>query len=160
TSTQSSSSSTSSASSPASAPPHRSASTPLLVGFFLSSFASLALETVWTRHLCIFFGAQIFTFAFVLFGYLLGLFAGGGAYAKCGARGPRPTKRLRVGLRLAGVAVAASLPFLDRLPIPQVELMLDFGINHPTFLVTSGIVIVALVLLPAIGFGLVFPAVV
>jgi spermidine synthase len=86
--------------------PRRHAGVALLVGFFLSSFASLALETVWTRHLCIFFGAQIFTFAFVLFGYLLGLFIGGGAYAKWSARGVEPTKLLRGGLLLAAVAVA------------------------------------------------------
>jgi len=99
------------------APAHRSAGRALLLGFFLSSFASLALESVWTRHLCIFFGAQIFTFAFVLFGYLLGLFIGGGAYAKFSARGVAPTKLLRGGLLLAAVAVAATLPFLDRLPV-------------------------------------------
>ncbi len=142
------------------APAHRSAGRALLLGFFLSSFASLALESVWTRHLCIFFGAQIFTFAFVLFGYLLGLFIGGGAYAKFSARGVAPTKLLRGGLLLAAVAVAATLPFLDRLPVPQVELLLAFGVTHANFLLTSGLVIVGLVLLPAIGFGLVFPAVV
>jgi spermidine synthase len=149
-----------SAPAPAAAPARRSAGRALLLGFFLSSFASLALETVWTRHLCIFFGAQIFTFAFVLFGYLLGLFIGGGAYAKYSARGVEPTKLLRGGLLLAAVSVAATLPFLDRLPVPQVELLLAFGVTHANFLLTSGFVIVGLVLLPAIGFGLVFPAVV
>jgi spermidine synthase len=140
--------------------PRRHAGVALLVGFFLSSFASLALETVWTRHLCLFFGAQTFTFAFVLFGYLLGLFAGGGAYARLVARGVAPAKLLRGGLLLAAVAVAASLPFLDRLPLPQAELLLALGVTHANFLLTSGFVIVALVLLPAVGFGLVFPAIV
>jgi spermidine synthase len=132
----------------------------LLFGFLLSSFAALALETVWTRHLSLFFGAQTFTFAFVLFGYLVGLFLGGALYARLVAKGRRPSALLGGGLLLAALAVALPLPFLDELPIPQIELLIGLGISHGNFLLTSGIVIVALVLPPALGFGLVFPAVV
>lgn len=133
---------------------------PLLLAFFLSSFAALALETVWTRHLALFFGAQTATFAFVLFGYLVGLFLGGALYARLVARGTRPAKLLSGGLWIAALAVALPLPLLGELPIPQIELLLRLGISYENFLLTSGIVIVALVLPPALGFGLVFPAVV
>jgi spermidine synthase len=133
---------------------------PLLVGFLLSSFAALALETVWTRHLALFFGAQTATFAFVLFGYLVGLFLGGALYARLVARGRRPAKLLSAGLVVAALAVALPLPLLGQLPIPQIELLLRLGISYENFLLTSGIVIVALVLPAALGFGLVFPAVV
>jgi hypothetical protein len=56
--------------------------------------------------------------------------------------------------------VALALPFFDRVSLPQVELMLRLGISHQTFLATSGLVIVALVLPAAAGFGIAFPAVV
>lgn len=137
-----------------------SPSTALLVAFFLSSFASLSLEAVWTRHLGFFFGAQTFTFAFVLFAYLLGLFLGGGAYARWKAYGGDPGFILRAGLLAAGIGVAVPLPFLDYLAIPQIEMMLRLGISNSSFLVTCGLVTIALILVPALGFGLIFPAVV
>lgn len=138
----------------------RPPSSAILVAFLLSSFASLALETVWTRHLGIFFGAQTFTFAFVLFAYLLGLFLGGGAYARWRAYGGDPGFILRAGLLIAAVGAALPLPFLDHLAIPQIEMMLRLGISNGSFLLTTGVVTVGLILAPAVGFGLVFPAVV
>ncbi len=137
-----------------------SPSSAILVAFLMSSFASLALETVWTRHLAFLFGAQTFTFAFVLFAYLLGLFLGGGGYSRWRASGGEPGLILRTGLVIAAIGVAAPLPFLDRLAIPQIEMMLSIGASSRSFLLTSGLVTVALILAPAVGFGLVFPAVV
>lgn len=133
---------------------------PVLLGFFLSSFVALALETVWARHLGLVFGAQIYTFAVVLFAYLSGLFLGGAAYARLRAGGAAPERVLRGGLVLAGATVAATLPFLDRLLIPQIELMRALGVSHRSFLLTSGLETVVLILPAAVGFGLVFPAVV
>ncbi len=132
----------------------------VLLGFFLSSAASLALETVWTRHLGFFFGSQIYTFAFVLLAYLAGLFLGGALYARASARGRQPASVLVAGLLLAAASVALPLPFLDRFPIPQIRLMIAVGVSHGSFLWTSALATVVLILPAAIGFGLVFPAVV
>lgn len=132
----------------------------LLVGFFLSSYASLALETAWARHLGIFFGGQIHTFAFLLCAYLSGLFAGGGLYARMRARGFEPASLLRAGLLLAAVTVGVTIPVLDRVSQPQIELMLAIGVSYGRFLLTCAIATIVLVLPPAVGFGLVFPAVI
>lgn len=134
--------------------------TPLLVAFFLSSFVSLALETIWARHLGIFFGAHTYTFAFVLFAYLMGLFLGGALYARLAGRGFAPSSVLRAGMALGAVSIAVTLPFLDELSVPQVEMMLRVGVTHASFLFTSGLLILFLLLPPALGFGIVFPAVV
>jgi hypothetical protein len=141
------------------APAGAGANVLLLIGFFLSSFASIALENVWTRHLSFFFGAQTYTFAFVLFGYLLGLFLGGAAYAWLSGR-MGPATLLGRGLLIAAVGVAVPIPFLAYIAIPQIKLMLGMGISNGTFLLTSGHRHDRLVLVPAFGFGLVFPAVV
>ena len=132
----------------------------LLAAFFLSSFAALGLETVWTRHLGIFFGTKIHIFAFVLFAYLIGLFLGGSLYAHFSARGADPARLLHGGLFAAALGAAIPIPLLDRISLPQVELMIRAGVTHASFLMTTGIVIVALVIVPATGFGVVFPAVV
>ncbi len=132
----------------------------LLAGFFLSSFAALALENVWTRHLGFFFGAQTWTFAFVLFAYLVGLFLGGAVYARLIGAGFAPVRLYRWGLLLSALSVALPIPFLDRLAVPQIELLLRMGISYGNFLFTSGLVTVGLILLPALGFGIVFPAVI
>ena len=144
---------------PAARAPHAKV-LPLLVSFFLSSFAALGFETVWTRHLSIFFGTKIHIFAFVLFAYLIGLFLGGGLYARLSARGHDPVRLLHRGLLGAALGAAIPIPLLDRISLPQVEMMMRMGVTHGLFLLTTGIVILALVLVPATGFGVVFPAVV
>lgn len=137
----------------------KSANGLLLIAFFLSSFASIALENVWTRHLSFFFGAQTWTFAFVLFAYLVGLFLGGAAYARFSGV-VRPETLLGRGLLIAAVGVAVPIPFLGYVAIPQIKMMLVLGISNGTFLFTTGLLTIGLVLVPAFGFGLVFPSVV
>lgn len=144
----------------AASPGARGSAVALLVSFFLSSFAALALETVWTRHLGIFFGTKIHVFAFVLFAYLVGLFLGGSLYAPLCAKVRSPAALLHGGLFAAALGVAIPIPLLDRISLPQVELMIRLGVSYGSFLLTTGIVILALVLVPAVGFGIVFPAVV
>lgn len=144
---------------PGAAPASAGVNLLLLLGFFLSSFASIALENVWTRHLSFFFGAQTYTFAFVLFAYLMGLFLGGAAFAYFSGR-TGPATLLGRGLLIAAVGVALPIPFLGYVAIPQIKMMLGLGVSSGTFLFTSGLVTVGLVLVPAFGFGLVFPAVV
>jgi spermidine synthase len=133
---------------------------PLVVGFFFSSFSSLALETVWTRHLSLFFGPHVYTFAFVLFAYLVGLFVGGALFARLLARGVPAITLLRGGLLVAGAGMALTTPFLDALAIPQIAAMLALGVSHGSFLLTSGLTTFVLVLPAAAGFGAVFPAVI
>ena len=96
----------------------------------------------------------------MLFAYLIGLFLGGALYARLCWRGFAPLSILRAGLVLGAVSVAVTLPFLDKLSIPQVELMLAVGVSHTSFLITSGLEILILILPTALGFGIVFPAVV
>ena len=132
----------------------------LLAAFFLSSFAALALETVWTRHLGIFFGPKIHIFAFVLFAYLIGLFLGGAAYARLVAAGRDPRRILRGALLAAAAGAAIPVPFLDAVSVPQLRLMLLAGVSYSSFLATTGLMILGLIIVPAVGLGLVFPAVV
>lgn len=132
----------------------------VLIAFLLSSFSSIALESVWMRHFGIFFGAHIHTFAFVLVAYLVGLFLGGALYARLVGRGFAPRLVLRWGLIVSVTSVGVTVPFLDRLSIPQIEMMLAIGVSHTTYLLTSAVETVLLILPPALGFGLVFPAVV
>jgi spermidine synthase len=132
----------------------------LLSGFFLSSFAALSLETVWSRHFGIFFGTQTYTFAFILFAYLVGLFAGGAFYSNLSARGVKALRLLRAGFLVSAASVAVTIPFLDRLPVPQVLLMSAIGVSNGSFIVTSALETLVLIVPPALGFGLAFPAVV
>src|SRR5262249_20259750 len=67
---------------------------------------------------------------------------------------------LHGGLLCAALGAAIPIPLLDRISLPQVEMMMRAGVTHGSFLLTTGLVILALVLVPATGFGVVFPAVV
>jgi len=145
---------------PEAAPGRASLPWSLLAGFLLSSFAALSLETAWARHFGIFFGTQIHTFAFILCAYLTGLFLGGAAYARFAARGTPAATLLRAGFLIAALSVGVTVPFLDRLPTPQILLMSALGVSNANFMATSALETFALVLPPALGFGLAFPAMV
>lgn len=133
---------------------------PLVVAFLFSSFAALALQTVWARHLGIQFGSEIHTFAFLLAVYLAGLVAGGALAARLVARGTAPERVFCGGLLLAALAVAATLPFLDRLIAPQLAATLALGGSYRAFLATVTLAVLVVVFPAALGFGLALPAVV
>lgn len=130
----------------------------LLTAFLMSSFAAIALETVWARHMGILFGAKIHVFAFVLVSYLVGLFAGGALYARLAGRGASASGLFMGGLAVAALATLATTPFLDRMILPQVTMMIGAGVGYGTFLGTTLLTIFAVVVVPAAAFGTVFPA--
>jgi len=55
---------------------------PLYFLFFLTGFASLAYEILWTRALSMFFGSSVYAFSSILAAFLLGIASGSSYYAK------------------------------------------------------------------------------
>jgi predicted membrane-bound spermidine synthase len=73
---------------------------------FSTGFVSMGLEVVWTRLLTPILQTQVYSFALVLFTYLLGTLAGSALYRRHAARGRAGSKALLLGL----TAAASILP--------------------------------------------------
>jgi len=85
----------------------------VLLCFFLSGFAALLYETVWTRQFAFVFGTSDLAVATVLAGYMAGLALGAAGAARFVDRVRRPV--LAYGLLELGIALSAlAVPFAIR----------------------------------------------
>lgn len=108
--------------------------------FFLSGFAALVYETVWTRRLVLVFGATLTSATTVLAGFMAGM-ALGALWGSRLTRGAHDPLRLYGRLELGIAAWAAAFPlvvrlilaFIERtdLPIGPVRLVLIFAALLP-----------------------------
>src|SRR5262245_33668106 len=94
------------------------------VALFGTGFVSLGMEVVWTRALTPVMGTQVYSFALLLFVYLLATWFG--SLAQSGLR-PGSALRLSVPKTLALLAVAATLPALTNDPRIHPEGFLPLG---------------------------------
>jgi spermidine synthase len=111
-----------------------------LAFFFVSGFAALVYETVWTRKLVLVFGATLTSASAVLAGFMAGMAAGALLGAKL-ARGTRDPLRLYGALELGIAACAAVFPLAVRailsimetttLPVGPLRLALIFAALLP-----------------------------
>lgn len=108
--------------------------------FFLSGFAALVYETVWTRQLVLVFGATLTSASTVLAGFMAGMALG----ALWGAKAARETRdplglygRIELGIAawaaVFPLLVKLILAFIERtsLPIGPVRLVLIFAALLP-----------------------------
>jgi len=94
------------------------------VTLFGTGFVSLGMEVVWTRALTPVMGTQVYSFALLLFVYLLATWLGSLAQ---GSLQPGSALRLSVPKSLALLAVAASLPAVTNDPRIHAEGFLSLG---------------------------------
>ncbi len=91
---------------PAARPPANARAIALIL--FTTGFTSMAMEVAWTRAFTAVLGTQVYSFAALLFGYLLATWVGSLAYRRDLAKGGvLPTERI-----VAWLAIAATLPIV------------------------------------------------
>jgi spermidine synthase len=145
---------------PATPAPRTAPDTDLLPAFFLSGLVALALEVVWNRFFVVYIGSSIYSYALILCLYLLGVVAGGTAFAALARRGLDPRRVFAVSLFVLVADLALAVPLMDRIVYPQVAVLDAFGTSFAGFQAASALVIALVVLPPTVLFGVSFPAVV
>lgn len=86
---------------------------------FTTGFTSMAMEVVWTRAFTVVLKTQVYSFALLLFTYLLATWTGSLIYRRHLGRGPSAV--VSTGRLLSALAIAAVLPVLvndPRLTVP------------------------------------------
>lgn len=140
-------------------PPVRSASLGLPLVFAVSGFASMLFQLGWTRGLALFLGSSVYSFSAILLAFLAGIALGSGLYSAA-MRGREPRLNLLGWLYAAlGLSGALSIPLMSLLPDAFLGAFRLVGAHFPLLLSVDVLLCAAVVLLPTLLFGLLFPMV-
>lgn len=142
----------------------------ILFSYFLSGFAAIALEVLWTRVLVLTIGGSTYAFSIVLAVFLSGIALGSGAGSWILSRILANYKRIGANERMVvifgilqltlGISVMLLLPVLGNLPIIFLTVFKSFGSTFANlqlglFLLTSLIIFV-----PTFLMGVAFPVII
>ncbi|MCB9838158.1 MAG: fused MFS/spermidine synthase [Phycisphaeraceae bacterium] len=131
----------------------------LLIGFGISGFAAMTLQTAWTRLMSLSIGSATYAFSLIVGAFILGLALGSVVIGRLGNRPSRAPKLLilcQMGVAIAG---AITIPLFGELPL-RVSLLIA---EHPESLarIQRGefLAIAAIVLPPTFLMGGLLPLV-
>lgn len=150
---------------PVPAPVRRDANAPaprvagVLAAFFLSGFVAIALEVVWNRFFAMYVGSSIYSYAVILFLYLLGITIGGLLFTVLDRRGADPTRVFVAALALLVADLALTIPLMDRVLYLQLATLAAVGVGFWPFRLASVAAAGLVVFPPTILFGISFPAI-
>ncbi len=124
----------------------------------LIGFCSLAYEILWTRVLLLFLGNTTYAFSLILTAFLIGIAAGGAVYARKVHKELNEKTVITQLTLLMGLSVAFTLPLYDRLP--HIFLQIHALVDDRWWLLslTSLLVTLAIIGLPALLSGSLLPA--
>jgi spermidine synthase len=131
----------------------------VLASFFLSGFAALAYEVVWTRLLTIVFSTSIYAFSLILTAFMVGLALGSYLMGRVVDRLKDPTEAfVYVEFGIATCAILLLLPF-SRIDLIFMKLFLWFGNSFATLFASFFLVFFILFLIPTTLMGATMPLV-
>jgi len=129
----------------------------ILVAFFLTGFAALALEVLWTRVLIMAIGTTVYSFSIILASFILGLALGSFAIARFVDR-INTLKWFAGILFVLGLTVIFTTAALDSLPLLFFSLVKTFDPSSFFAVQIIGLSITFLVMLvPTMLMGAIFP---
>ena len=138
-----------------------SRTTALLVlgGYVAAGFASLVYEVAWTRVLSLLIGSSVYAFTLILAAFIFGLAAGAALISRRADRLRDPV----ASLALLQVAVAASavavVPLVDRLPMFVARGLFRLKDSFAVLQLFYFALILAILFVPTLLMGAVFPLV-
>jgi len=132
----------------------------LLLAFFVSGFVALALEVLWNRFFVMYVGSSIYSYALILFLYLVGTFVGGLVFMRLDRRGADAARVFASCLFLLGLDLALTIPLMDRIVYLQVATLAALGSGFASFQLATVVASLAVILPPTVLLGIAFPAVV
>lgn len=131
----------------------------IISAFFLSGFASLAYEVLWTRVLSLVLGSSVYAFTIMLATFLAGIGIGSIAFAPFVDRCKRPIFWFAVLEAVIGIFALASIFIYRELPFIFFNLKQAFGSQFWLFLVFKFLLASAVMIVPTLAMGAIFPLV-
>ena len=132
----------------------------ILFSYFLSGFAAIGLEVLWTRVLTMVIGGSVYAFSLVLAAFLIGIALGSLLGSKLFSKTQKPLIWFAVLEIILGLTVILSIYLLGNLPISFLAIFKKFGTSFSNL--QFGIFLLAgmPILIPTIIMGIIFPVVV
>jgi spermidine synthase len=127
----------------------------ILVGFYLSGFAALTYEQIWTQLLILIFGASTYAFSAVLTTFFFGLALGSYLMGRYVDRLRMPIlwfSFIELGIGLSGLLLLPAFSYLD---LPY--LYLYHKIMHPEFFILTWLFLPFLLAIPTTLMGATLP---
>lgn len=129
-----------------------------LISFFLVGIATIGFEVLWTRQFSVAFGSSVYTFSFILFTYLLGLFVGSFLFSHLGKKSDNSLNKFMNSILSALVFIFITFPLWDEIPLFQIEFLKLFGVNFYNFHIANIIACFFFIFIPTLFFGYSYPA--
>ena len=129
----------------------------LLIIFFFTGFAALALEVLWTRVLVMTIGSSTYAFSLILTAFLVGIALGSILISKFVDKIKNLWLALAITIGLIGIFVIFLTPLFDDLPFYFLKVFGKFGESFWKFELALFSLIFLILLLPTILMGITFP---
>jgi spermidine synthase len=130
----------------------------LLVAIYaISGFIAMLYEVAWTRVLVLVLGSSIYAYTIMLGTFLTGLALGSCLAVRLAARGSNPLLNAGLAQLLIGLATYASLFFVEELPYLYMRACETFDPSANGLLTIQFVLAAALMILPTLGLGAMFP---
>jgi len=131
----------------------------VITAFYLSGFASLAYEVLWTRVLSLVLGSSVYAFTIMLATFLAGIGIGSVAFAPFVDRCKKPVFWFAVLEAVIGIFALASIFIYRELPFIFFNLKQSFGTQFWLFLIIKFLLASAVMIVPTLAMGAIFPLV-
>ena len=131
----------------------------IISAFFLSGFASLAYEVLWTRVLSLVLGSSVYAFTIMLATFLAGIGIGSIAFAPFVDRCKKPVFWFALLEAVIGLFALASIFVYRELPFIFFNLKQAFGSQFWLFLVFKFLLASVVMIVPTLAMGAIFPLV-
>lgn len=128
------------------------------IAFFLSGTSSLAIETLWNRHLILIFGGSVYTFGLILSIFLLGIVLGSifFSYLKISERGSLVL--FYISIIFSSVFLSLSLFLFPKISFYQLKLLSKFELTFLNYNLVNLFLIFLFVFPITFFFGIAFPS--
>ena len=131
----------------------------IISAFFLSGFASLAYEVLWTRVLSLVLGSSVYAFTIMLATFLAGIGIGSIAFAPFVDRCKKPVFWFALLEAVIGLFALASIFIYRELPFIFFNLKQAFGSQFWLFLIFQFLLASVVMIVPTLAMGAIFPLV-
>lgn len=126
--------------------------------FFLSGTASLALETLWNRHLVLIFGGSIYTFGLILFSFLLGIVFGSIFFSLFKFNDLKSLRFFYYFIFFSSFILSLTLFFFPKLSFFQLQLLSKANLTFLNYNLVNLFLTFIFVFPVTFCFGVAFPA--
>ncbi len=128
------------------------------LAFFLSGTGSLAIETLWNRHLILIFGGSVYTFGLILSIYLFGIVSGSIFISLLKLKEKIACRLFYFGLIICAFLISISLFLLPQISFWQLKILSKHNLTFLNYNLVNFFITFIFIFPVTFCFGIAFPS--